>query len=176
MLAELRSAAVRRIFGGGMGATLADKGIDFLAEESRKAIRKEPEYLTDVRLRPGERYTVIARPPATRAERKLSKASKGLAATEERLAAPTRRQRRAARRLRSAQRRLDRRRQGTPRWRRAAAHEREAGRRFDTVMTPSKRLVRVRAERRQVDEALAASRDERFAQIASGATTTTVFD
>jgi hypothetical protein len=176
MIAELRSYAVRLVFGQGVQATLADRGIDFLVDEAGKTIRKEPEHLTGVTLRPGETFTVIARPAATRSERKLATASRRLAAAEERMAAPTRRQRRAARHLRAAQRRLDRRRAGTRRWRRAAAAEQAAGRRFDAVMAPSARLARVRDERRRVEDQLAASRAASFARVRGRTSTTTVYE
>lgn len=146
MIETLRDLAVRRTFGGGLQGSLAEKGLDWLLDETRAAIRSEPLPVEEVRLRPGEIYTVIARPPATRRERKLAAAVDSLETTEERLSRATRRQKRAARRLAKAQRRLDRRKPGTPRHRRAAAREARLARRFDAVTAPSKRLVRVRSE------------------------------
>ncbi len=178
MIDWLRRMVVYRVFGEGLGATVADRGIDWLAEEGSKAVRREPEELAKVRLSPGDSYTVLVRPPANRAERKLAAASRGLAEAERKATQPTRKQRRAARRLQSAQRRLDRSRAGSRRRRRAAAVEAEAGRRFDAVMAPSKRLRRIRSERRRVDGELDVSRASSLAAVRrrSGLSSTVVYD
>ena len=177
MLRFLRDTAIRWVFGGGMGATLADRGIDWLSDETRKAIAREPIELTRATLRPGDTYTVIARPPATRAERRLARASRGLGETEQRLSAANSRQRRAARRLRSAQRHLDRTRSGTRRHRRAAAAEAEAARKFDRAMAPSARLRRVRKDKARVDAELDLRREASFRAVRSSSpVTATVYD
>lgn len=161
MIETIRGFTVRRIFGGGIQGAMADKGLDWLIGETRTALAGEPEKLTEARLRPGETYTVIARPPASRRERKLADRVESLRSTESKLSATTRSQRRAARALARAQRRLDRRRSGTRRHRRAAEAETRAARRFDRVTSPSRKLVSVRAElasaTRELDRARAAS-------------------
>lgn len=158
MIETLRDLTVRKVFGGGIQGSLAEKGIDWLLDETRSAIRGEPESLEEVKLTPGETYTVIARPPATRRERKLAAVVDSLRATEEKLSRATKRQKRTARRLARAQRLLDRRRPGTPRYRRAAATEARLARRFDDVMTPSKKLDRVRSELASATRELESSR------------------
>lgn len=161
MIETLRDLAVRRVFGGGIQGSLAEKGIDWLVDEAHAAIRGEPQTIEEVRLRPGDTYTVIARPPATRRERKLAATVDALETTEQKLSRATKPQKRAARRLAKAQHRLDRRRPGTPRHRRAAAREARLARRFDDVMAPSKRLTRVRSEltsaRRELERSRATS-------------------
>ncbi|MCP4436241.1 MAG: hypothetical protein GY812_12210 [Actinomycetia bacterium] len=177
MLRTVRDWAVRYVFGGGFGATLADRGIDWLADEGRKAVSRDDIDLTRAKLRPGETYTVIARPPATRAERRLARTSAGLAQSEEKLSVTTRRQRNAARRLRRSQRRLDRTRTGTRRHLKAAAAEKVAAKRFDGVMAPSKKLTKVRIAKARVDEELDLRRTASFAAVQSrGKPRVTVYD
>lgn len=158
MIETLRDRTVRKVFGGGIQGSLAEKGIDWLVDETRSAIRGEPESLGAVKLQPGETYTVIARPPATRAERKLAVRVDALEAAERKLSRATKHQKRAARRLARAQRRLDRRKPGTPRYRRAATAEARLARRFDQVMAPSKKLTRVRSEMASATRELERSR------------------
>jgi hypothetical protein len=146
MIETLRDLTVRKVFGGGIQGSLAEKGIDWLVEETRAAIRGEEESLDAVKLRPGDTYMVIARPPATRRERKLAARVDGLETAEAKLSRATTRQKRTARRLARAQRILDRRKLGTARHRRAATAEARLGRRFDQIMAPSKRLAKVRSE------------------------------
>jgi hypothetical protein len=162
MLHSIRSRLLHLVFGEGFQGDLADRGITWLARESRQAIDREPERITSVSLRPGETYTVIARPRPTRTERKTAARAKSLAELDEKMSRPTRKQLRAARRLRKAQRRLDRRRAGTARHRRASAAESAAGRRFDRVTAPSKRLARVRRERAAAESELTALRKSNF--------------
>jgi hypothetical protein len=146
MIQTLRDLAIGKVFGGGIQGSLAEKGIDWLLDETRAAISAEPESLEAVKLQPGETYTVIARPPATRRERKLAAAVDALTAAEANLSRATRRQKRTARHLAKAQRRLDRRRPGTTRYLRAARAEARLAQRFDKAMTPSKKLIGVRSE------------------------------
>lgn len=161
MIETLREWTVRKVFGGGIQGSFAEKGIDWLVDETRAALRGESESLESVRLQPGETYTVIARPPATRRERRLAAEVDALSATEAKLSRATRRQKRVARRLAKVQHRMDRRRPGTRGHRRVAAEEARLARRFDNVMAPSKRLTKVRAElataTRQLERSRAAS-------------------
>jgi len=178
MLEVLRSVAVRNLFGGGVSGTLADRGIDFIVEESRKAIRPEAEHLSSVTLRPGETYTVIARPKASRTERRLADRADALAAKERKLSATHRKQRKAARRLRSAQRRVDRRRPTSRRGRRAQRVEARRARRFDAVTDPSRKLSEVREELAKVTAELEAVRADSFAKASgqrSGAGSTVLY-
>jgi hypothetical protein len=168
MLGRLRSHALHWVFGDGLQGEIAERGIDWLARETRKAVDRDPERLTSVRLAPGETYTVIARPRPTRTERKLAERATALSRLDERMSRPSRSQLRAARRLRAAQRRLDRRPPGTRRHRRAAAVERAAGRRFDRAMAPSRRLERVRRDRALVEAELAVQREANFVRARRG--------
>lgn len=158
MIEALRDITVRHVFGGGLQGSLAEKGIDWLVDEVRSAIGREPESLETVSLRPGDTYTVIARPPATKRERRLAEKVDSLGRQEAKLSRPTARQKRAARALARAQRRLDRRREGTARHRDAAAVEARLARRFDQVMAPPKKLVRVRAELASAERELSRAR------------------
>lgn len=176
MLEILRDLIVRRVFGGGLQGSLAEKGIDWLIDETHAAVRGEPQTLEQVTLRPGDTYTVIARPPATRRERRLAAALDSLESTERRLSRATRHQRRVARRLSRAQHRLDRRRPGTPRHRRAATREARLARRFDDVMAPSRKLTRVRSDlastRHELERSRAASlRSARIARRRTASST-----
>ncbi|MFZ4517619.1 MAG: hypothetical protein ACOYOP_04485 [Microthrixaceae bacterium] len=159
---DLWSRSLSRVFGDGIGADLAGRGSVYLLDEVRRSLRKEDERLTTVRLRPGESYTVIARPPATREERRLAARQRALRAREEHMTRPTRRQLTTARRLERAQRRLDRSRPGSRRHRRAATAEARLGGRFDRLTTPSKRLVRTRADLDSVTARLDRSREVRY--------------
>jgi len=140
MIEALREWALRRVFGGGIQGSFAEKGIDWLLDETRAAMRGESESLDSVRLQPGDTYTVIARPPATRRERKLAGVVDALSATEAKLSRATRRQRRTARRLAKVQHRMDRRRHGTRRYRRVAAAEARLAERSAKAVAPSKRI------------------------------------
>ncbi len=159
---DLWARSLSRVFGDGIGAELAGRGSAYLLDEVRRSLAKEDERLTTVRLRPGESYTVIARPPATREERRLASRQRALRGREEHLTRPTRRQLGTARRLERTQRRLDRRRPGTRRYRRAARAEMALGKRFDRLTSPSKRLLRTRAELDTVTDRLDRSRERRF--------------
>ncbi len=180
MASRVRATIVDSVFGGGLHADIAERAIDWLEEEGRRALGTEHETITRVRLEPGETYTVVARPKATRAERKLARRSKGLTEAERRMSRPTHRQFRAARKLARAQRRLDARTPGSRRWARAAACEQGRGARFDKVMTPSKRLARTRAELAEVDGTLvgmrAASLERARARRGHRRERTTVYD
>lgn len=151
-----------RLFGEGLGADIAGRGAVYLADEARKAIDRDEIRLTTARLRPGETYTVVARPPATRSERRLARRQAVLRERDRHLSRPSRRQLAAARRLARAQRRLDRRREGTRRYERARRAEADAGERFDRVMTPSRRQRAVHAELQDVSTRLEAERATSF--------------
>ena len=158
ILQWLSATAISKLFGDGFGADLAGRGTVFLADEARKAIHREDEQITRVRLRPGERYTVIARPPATRRERKLATSQKALQRRYEQLNRPSRKQLRAAKRLARSQRKLDR---TSPNSRRRARREQlelARGRRFDHRMRPSRQLVKVAAALSSTSTQLDASR------------------
>jgi hypothetical protein len=156
------------VFGDGLGADLAGRGTVFLVDEVRKSLDREEERVTSVRLRPGESYSVLVRPPATPAERKLARTQRRLDERDRHLARPSRGQIRAARRLARAQRRLDRRRPGSARHRRARAREAELGARFDRVMRPTRRQVAVRRDLLDVTTRLDASRAANLAKVQRG--------
>jgi hypothetical protein len=153
--------AMSKVFGDGFVADLAGRGTVYLADEIRKSISRDDEQVTRVRLRPGERYTIIARPPATRRERKLASSQRGLQRRYQHLSRPSRSQLRAARRLSRAQRRLERSSPGSRRYEARAAREQELGLRFDRRMRPSRQLVKVAtaldATTRELDASRAAS-------------------
>ena len=134
---------LRELFGDGLGADVAARSTIYLVDEARKAVDREPERITGVRIQPGETYTVIARPPATRQERKLAAEQRRLQERDRAMARPGRKQLKSARRLKKAQRKLDRRRPGSRRYLRAAAAEEAAGARFDRVMRPSRKQAAV---------------------------------
>lgn len=168
ILQRLSAVAISKLFGDGLGADLAGRGAVFLASATRQAIDRDDEQITRVRLRPGERYTVIARPPATRRERRLATSQKALVQRYEHLSRPTRSQIRAAKRLARSQRKLDR---TSPNSRRRATREQvelRRGRRFDQRLRPSKKLLKVSAALSSTSHELAESRAEQFERARSG--------
>ncbi len=154
----LLAKALSKIFGDGFAADLAGRGVVYLADGLRSSIQREDEALTKVRLRPGERYTVVARPPATRHERKLAAQQRSLAESYDRLTRPHRRQRRAARRLATAQRRLSRATPGTKRYERRRRAEGKLGLDFDRAMRPSRKQLKVATSLTSVTRELESSR------------------
>ena len=78
MLQRLWEWLLPRVFGEGMASGVAVRGTEFLGKEISQAVHKEDQDVTRVRLRAGESYTVVARPPATRRERKLAKSERSL--------------------------------------------------------------------------------------------------
>lgn len=164
MLAFLWAKLLSRLFGEGIGADIAGRGAVYLAQEARKAVANDEVRLTKVRLRPGESYTVVARPRATRKERHLAGTQRSLRQRDRKLSRPSRRQLKAARKLERTQHRLDRRRPGTRRHERSLRKEHERGERFDRLMRPTRRQTKVRRELAEVTAELQASRDERYAE------------
>ena len=158
----LSAITLSRLFGDGLGADVAGRGVVYLADNVREALDKDDERLTHVRLQPGERYTVIARPPATRRERKLAARQRQLAARQRKATRPNRKQLKAARKLSRAQRRLDRTRPDTRRWRRRLAVEQRRAERFDRVTTPTRRQARLTAELAVADASLDLARATSF--------------
>jgi hypothetical protein len=161
----LWAKTVSQLVGDGLAAEIAGRASAYLVDEARKAVDRDEIPVTSVRLQPGERFTVVARPAPTRRERQLAKRKAALQAQQRRNGAPTRRQRRAARKLRAAQRRLDRRKVGTRRHARAAAREATLGARFDRVTAPTRKQVAVDAELARVSAELDALRAERFREV-----------
>ncbi len=182
MLKWLTARALSKLFGDGFGADLAGRGIVFLGDGLREAVDRDEQSVTRATLRPGETYTVVARPSATRRERALSARRSALEKKVRSATAPTRSQRRAARRLARTQRRLDRSRVGSRRHRRLAEREARRGRRFDEVTRPTRRQERLTVEldlaTAELDTARAASLARARAGLGRRATRprTTVFD
>ena len=164
MLKQMSAVVLSRVFGDGLGADLAGRGTVYLADEVRKALDHEDERLGTVRLRPGESYTVIARPPATRRERKLAARQRALSERDRKASVPSRRQLRAARKLARTQRRLDRTKVGRRRHRRLEAKEAARGERFDRLMRPTQRQAKLHAELAAVKNELDSARAESFAR------------
>ena len=162
MLEQLIHRLLGRLVGDGLGGELAARGTTFLADELRRSVARQSEGLTSVRLRPGESYLVVARPKATRRERKLAAAQRSLAERDQRLSRPTRAQLRSARELSSVQRRLRRARPGSRRARRLEAREAKQGARFDEIIRPTRRQVEVRRQLESVTSQLDASRADRY--------------
>ena len=158
MWQSLWAKVLSQVFGDGFGADVAGRGAVYLVDEARKAVDKEPERITGVRLRPGETFTVVARPAPTKEERRLAATQGKLRDRDRHLSRPTRKQLRAARSLRSAQRRVDRRRPGGRRSARAASAEAAAGTRFDRVMRPTRKQAEVHAALEDTTMRLDASR------------------
>lgn len=164
MLQQMSALVLSRVFGDGLGADLAGRGTVYLADEVRKALDHDEERLSTVRLRPGESYTVIARPPATRRERKLASRQRALSERDHKASVPTRRQLRAARKLARTQRRLDRTKVGRRRHRRLEAKEAARGERFDRLMRPTPRQAKLHAELAAVTSELDSARAESFSR------------
>jgi len=158
ILKWLAATALSKLFGDGFTADLAGRGTVYLAGEARKAIDREDEELSRVRLRAGERYTVIARPPATRQERKLAASQRALRSRYRKLSHPSRSQVKVARRLARAQRKLDRTKPTSRRFERRERAATELGMEFDSRMRPGKQLLKVAAALTSTTDALDASR------------------
>jgi hypothetical protein len=163
----LSAIALSRLFGDGFTADLAGRGVVYLAGEARRAVDRDDEDITRVRLRAGERYTVVARPPATRAERKLAASQRGLQSRYDKLTRPSRSQVKLARRLAKAQRTLDRTRPNSRRLPARAARAEQLGLRFDRSMRPSKQLLKVASSLTATTDALDASRAATLAEARS---------
>jgi hypothetical protein len=153
---------LRRLFGEGFSADIASRGAFYLVEQVKDSLDHEEERLTSLRLTPGETVTIVARPPADRAERRLAAEQRQLLERDRAQGRPSRAQLRAARRLRRAQRRLERRRPGTRRWERAARQEEARGARFDRAMRPSRRRLATQQRLAVVGAELDASRELRY--------------
>lgn len=172
MLKQLSGVILSRVFGDGLAADVAGRGTVYLADEVRKALDHDDEALTTVRLRPGQSYTVIARPPATRRERRLAARQRSLQERDRRQRRPSRRQLRTAKRLEHTQRRLGRARPGGRRARRLQERELRRGERFDRLMRPTPKQVRTRAELDEVTGELDAARAATFARARAGLSAT----
>lgn len=162
MLRQLRDTGSdelrRRVLGDGLTGELAARGIAYLGENVREAIDHPDERLTSVRLEPGDEFTVVARPPATRVERKLADRERRLRERRQKVDRPSRAQLRTARRLEKVQRRIDRRRPGSRRARRLVRRESRLAARFDRVMAPTKQQVKVHTALERVSSELAERR------------------
>ena len=163
----LWAKAISKAIGDGFGADVAGRASAYLVDEARKAVDRDEIPVSHVRLRPGESYTVVARPAPTRQERRLARRKRSLQTQDRQLGRPSRAQRRSARKLRRAQRRLDHRRAGTRRHAKAMAAEATRGARFDRVMAPTRKQVAVRHELDTVTVELDDLRSRRFAAVRS---------
>ncbi|HTO01105.1 MAG TPA: hypothetical protein VL068_10560 [Microthrixaceae bacterium] len=143
MLNWILATALSRLFGDGIGADIAGRGTAFLAAEATKAIRRDDQRVTRVRLTPGESYTVIARPPATRRERKLAAEQATLIRSYQSLTRPSRSQIRLAKKLARAQRRLGKTNENSRKYAKRSQAETRLGVEFDRRMRPSKRELKV---------------------------------
>ncbi len=162
ILKWLLARLLGNLFGEGFGADLAGRGVVYLGDQARDALRKDEERVTLARLRPGETYTVVARPKPTRRERKLAAAQRGVEQRFDKASRPSRAQLRAGRRLERTQRRLDRSKEGTGRHARLVRKEQRRGDRFDRVMRPSRRQLRLAAELTTLTQQLGEERDRNF--------------
>lgn len=169
MLKWLAGKAFSKLYGDGFVAELAGRGTVLLGDGIREAIDRDPETLTSVRIQPGESYVVVARPPATRAERKAKRRRRKAKAQLDAVSRPTRRQLKSARRLSRTQRRLARkRRPDSRRGRRLSRREAEQAARFDRVTAPNRRQVQARARFEVADADLAQMESASFAHARRG--------
>ncbi|MEI2698860.1 MAG: hypothetical protein V9E94_11105 [Microthrixaceae bacterium] len=167
MLRFLGTWVLARLFGDGLGADLAARGVVYLADGAMEAVERPEERLGAVRLRPGDTYTVIARPPATRRERRLAARQRALRDRDRRLRRPNRRQYRAARRLERTQIQMEKARPGGGRATRLGRREAARGARFDKLTTPTRRQRRVSDELSAVTVQLDAARSVSFERAAA---------
>ncbi len=166
--AGLSTWAFTRLFGSGPMAGIAARGVTYLGDELKEALTKGDQHVTRVRLQPGERYTVVAYPKATRRERRLARRQSALLADYQSLTRASRRQQKAARRLKRAQRRLDRTKPGSRRHEERQAFEAKRGMEFDRAMRPTKRLVRTATELDSVSRELNGIRGRSFEAASRG--------
>ncbi len=166
-LQRLVDQSVRRVFGEGLEADLAHRGVEKLAKEAALVRNRRPERLTGIRLEPGETYKIIARPPATKAERRAAKRERAAFAKYRELTRPTRKQLKAATRLEKVQRKLARSTPGSRRHTKAERAEAALGARFDQVMTPTPKQARATDEYHAARDELARLRDQSFERARS---------
>ena len=153
---------VGKVFGEGFEADLAHRGVDKLAKEVALVRNRRPERLTGVRLQPGETYKIVARPPATKAERRAAQRERAAFAKYRSLTRPTRRQFAVARKLEKVQRRLALSTPGSRRHEKARLAEAQVGEKFDRLMAPSPKQARATAEYEAARDELARLRDQSF--------------
>lgn len=154
----LLATLLSKVFGEGFGADLAGRGVVYLTDGVRKALDRDEIPVTTAKLTPGATYTVIARPPATRRERRLAQRRAALDKSFRSASRPDRKQLRVARKLARTQKRLGRAKPSTGRFQRLAARERRLGDRFDSVMRPTRRELRLARELTEVTAQLDAER------------------
>lgn len=165
MLTWITGKALAALFGDGFGAELAGRGTAYLASEAGKAIRRDDERVTRVRLRAGESYTVVARPPQTRHERKLAAEQSSLLRKYQSLTRPSRSQIRLAKKLSRAQRRLARTKADSRKFEKRSLAEERLGLEFDRKMRPSKREVKVATRLDAVTNELDSLREAQMSRV-----------
>ncbi len=168
MLTWITGQALSKLFGDGFAADLAGRGTAFLAAEAGKAVRRDDERVTRVRLSPGETYTVVARPAATRRQRKLAAQQSSLLKKYLSLTQPSRSQLRLARKLARAQRRLDRTSPDSRRYHKRVTSEGRLGLEFDRKMRPSRREQKVATQLDAVTRELDSLRNVQMARTSAG--------
>ena len=150
------------LFGEGFGADLAGRAVVYLGDSAKDAVRRDQVRLTTTRLEPGQTYTVIARPRATRRERKLAASQRAARDRYRKATHPSRRQLRSATRLSRTQRRLERAKPGSRREERLARKEWNQGLDFDRRMRPSRKEIRAARDLTEATTLLDAARAESF--------------
>lgn len=154
-----------QLFGEGFGADIAGRGVVYLADGARSALRKDEERLTRTRLRPGDTYTVVTRPRPTRRERKLATATRAVEQRYRHASRPSRSQFRAASKLSKTQRRLGQARPGSRRHARLERRERRRGDRFDHVMRPTRKQLKLARAVTALESQLAVERERNLATV-----------
>ncbi|MGB6059956.1 MAG: hypothetical protein WBF71_16995 [Microthrixaceae bacterium] len=167
MLTWIVGIVLSKLFGDGFAADLAGRGTAFLAAGAGKAIRRDDERVTRVRLSQGETYTVIARPAPSRRERKLASEQSSLLRSYRSLTRPSRSQVRVAKKLARTQRRLARTNEGSKRFLRRTAAEERLGLEFDRKMRPSKKELKVAERLDKVSNELDSLRATQMAKTTS---------
>ena len=157
----IRTRILRRWFGDGFGGFIATSIATWAFAQLREGISKKDEVIDVSQLRVGETYTVMTRPPPTRAERKLAVKSAKASERMHKATRPTSSERRTARELEKVQRKLAKAPAGSSK---AARLRSESGRieaRYAkaTAHTPRQRAYVEKAEAAQLayEEARAAS-------------------
>ena len=161
---RLRTAALDKVFGGGVGGFVAATALSWGIEQLKK--RNDPVTLEVSSLRPGEQYVVTTRPAMQRPERKLTKKRDAASRKLDALTAPSRSTIRTAKKLAKAQRQTARRSEGTPRFERSERRVERYGTKFDAKTVPSRKVAALQRKVDAYDVVLAEQRAAALARTA----------
>lgn len=167
MLAFLRLKALQRIFGEGPSAAMGAAILSSVLHRVSSAVTSDTERLDTAHLRPGEKYTVMTRPPYSREERKARARRDKLAASYASATKPSRAARKIAKKHASAQRKVDRTDPKSPKWDARAAEANRFVDRYEAATAPSAKAKRIAKSLAEAEIAVDAARGRTLAKASS---------